>query len=69
MTSLAGSASLPAVRIAWLVLAVWAFVVFLYAAYRSRGEARPDPIRPSGPILGEDRPPRGRGAQGETATS
>lgn len=32
-------------------LAIWGLMILLYAAWRSRGEAKPDPIRESGPIL------------------
>jgi hypothetical protein len=34
-----------------VALAIWGAAVFLYALWRSRGEASPDPIRESGPIL------------------
>lgn len=60
-------ASLYADKIAWIVLFLWAAVVLVYAAYRSRGEARPDPIRPPGPIL-RARPSSGRGGGGEATT-
>ncbi len=40
---------LPDARHAMLFLAAWVVVVLFYAIWRSRGEARPDPIRPSGP--------------------
>jgi hypothetical protein len=34
-----------------IALAIWGAVVLLYALWRSRGAASPDPIRESGPIL------------------
>lgn len=34
-----------------IVLAVYGLVVILHAVWRSRGQATPDPIRDSGPIL------------------
>jgi hypothetical protein len=34
-----------------IALAIWGAVVLVYALWRSRGEASPDPIRESGPIL------------------
>jgi hypothetical protein len=39
------------VKTAWVVLSIWAAVVFLYGLWRSRGSAAQDPIRKSGPIL------------------
>ncbi len=51
MVSPGAEVSLAADEIAWVLLCLWAAVVLAYAAYRSRGEARPDPIRPPGPIL------------------
>ena len=38
-------------RTAKIVLGAWGAVVVLYGLWRSLGEARPDPIRESGPIL------------------
>ncbi len=35
----------------WFALSVWGATVLLYALWRSRGNAEPDPIRESGPIL------------------
>ncbi len=35
----------------WIVLSVWGATVLLHALWRSRGDAKPDPIRESGPIL------------------
>ncbi len=40
---------LPDARHAMVALVVWAVAVLLYAMWRSRGDAPPDPIRPSGP--------------------
>ena len=34
----------------WIALAVLAVAILLHALWRSRGEAKPDPIRESGPI-------------------
>jgi hypothetical protein len=34
-----------------IALAIWGVAVLLYALWRSRGEASPDRIRESGPIL------------------
>lgn len=34
-----------------IALSIWGAAVLLYALWRSRGEASPDPIRESGPIL------------------
>ena len=34
----------------WIALAILGFAVLLYAVWRSRGSAAPDPIRESGPI-------------------
>ncbi len=42
---------LPTEKHAWAVLLVWLIVVLAHAIYRSRGEAKPDPIRPPGPML------------------
>ena len=36
---------------AWIFLVVWAVLVLLHGLWRSRGEAMPDPIRESGPIV------------------
>ncbi len=36
-------------REAWVFVAGWAVVVLVYGFWRSRGEARQDTIRPSGP--------------------
>ena len=38
-------------RTVWIALGVWAAMVLLHALWRSRGEASPDPIRESGPIV------------------
>ena len=38
-------------RTVWIALGVWAAMVLLHALWRSRGEAAPDPIRESGPIV------------------
>jgi hypothetical protein len=38
-------------KIVSIALSVWGAAVLLYALWRSRGEASPDPIRESGPIL------------------
>ena len=35
---------------AWWFVGVWLVVALGYALWRSRGDADPDPIRPSGPI-------------------
>ena len=35
----------------WIALAVLGATILLHALWRSRGEAKPDPIRESGPIL------------------
>ncbi len=35
----------------WIALSVWGATVLLHAMWRSRGDAEPDPIRESGPIL------------------
>jgi len=35
----------------WIALLVWAAAVLLHAWWRSLGEASPDPIRKSGPIV------------------
>lgn len=35
----------------WFALSVWGATVLVYALWRSRGNAKPDPIRESGPIL------------------
>lgn len=34
---------------AWIFIAVWIAVVLIYGAWRSRGEAKTDVIRESGP--------------------
>jgi hypothetical protein len=34
-----------------IALVIWGAAVLAYALWRSRGEATPDPIRESGPIL------------------
>jgi hypothetical protein len=34
---------------AWIFVATWAVVVLVYGFWRSRGEAKQDTIRPSGP--------------------
>jgi hypothetical protein len=39
------------VRTVWIALSVWGGTVLLYALWRSRGDAKPDSIRESGPIL------------------
>lgn len=39
------------VRMAKIALEAWGAVVILYGLLRSLGDARPDPIRESGPIL------------------
>lgn len=64
IVSPSGEASLAADKIAWVVLFLWAAAVLAYGAYRSRGEAKPDPIRPPGPIL-RTRSSSGRGGGGE----
>ncbi len=33
----------------WIFPAAWVIVVLAYGLWRSAGEAKPDPIRPSGP--------------------
>jgi len=38
-------------RTVWIALSVWGAAVLLHALWRSRGDAKPDPIRESGPIL------------------
>ena len=38
-------------RTFWIFLVVWAALVLLHGLWRSRGEAPPDPIRESGPIV------------------
>lgn len=38
-------------RTVWIVLSVWALLVLVHGLWRSRGEAPPDPIRESGPIV------------------
>ncbi len=38
-------------RTVLIVLSAWSAAVLLYALWRSRGDAKPDPIRESGPIL------------------
>jgi hypothetical protein len=35
----------------WIVLSVWGAAILVHALWRSRGDAEPDPIRESGPIL------------------
>ncbi len=35
----------------WIALSIYGAAVLLYALWRSRGNADPDPIRPSGPIV------------------
>lgn len=35
----------------WIALVVLGAAVLLHSLWRSRGEAKPDPIRESGPIL------------------
>lgn len=35
----------------WIALSTWGGTILLYAWWRSRGNANPDPIRESGPIL------------------
>jgi len=35
----------------WIALVVWGAAVLLHAGWRSRGQAPPDPIRESGPIV------------------
>jgi len=35
----------------WIALSVYAGVLLVHAAWRSRGDAAQDPIRDSGPIL------------------
>jgi hypothetical protein len=35
----------------WIALSIYGAAVVVYALWRSRGNAEPDPIRPSGPIL------------------
>jgi hypothetical protein len=42
---------LPDQKTASIAHTVWWIVVILHGVWRSRGEARPDPIRESGPIL------------------
>jgi len=39
----------PDLKLAWTVLAVWVAVVLMYGLWRSRGDGKQDPIRPSGP--------------------
>jgi len=34
---------------AWIFLGAWLVVALGYAVWRSLGDAKPDPIRPSGP--------------------
>jgi len=36
-------------RLAWGFLAIWIAAVLVYGFWRSLGEGKPDPIRPSGP--------------------
>ena len=38
-------------RTVWIALSLWGAAVLLHALWRSRGDAEPDPIRESGPIL------------------
>jgi len=38
-------------RMVQIALSVWGALVLLHALWRSRGDASPDPIRESGPIL------------------
>jgi len=38
-------------KTARIALSIWGAAVLLYALWRSRGAASPDPIRESGPIL------------------
>ena len=35
----------------WIFLAVWGVLVLVYGLYRSQGDAKPDPIRASGPLV------------------
>lgn len=35
----------------WIALSTWGAAILLYALWRSRGDAKPDPVRESGPIL------------------
>ena len=35
----------------WIALSVWGATVLVHALWRSRGDAEPDPIRESGPLL------------------
>lgn len=37
-------------QFAKIVLVAWGAAVLVYGAWRSRGEATPDPIRESGPL-------------------
>lgn len=36
---------------AWVFLVVWCVLVLAYGFYRSVGDAKPDPIRASGPLV------------------
>jgi hypothetical protein len=38
-------------KMVWIALSIWAAAVLLHALWRSRGDATPDSIRESGPIL------------------
>ena len=38
-------------RTVWIALSIFVAAVLVHALWRSAGEARPDPIRQSGPIL------------------
>jgi hypothetical protein len=38
-------------KVVSIVLAAWSAAVLVHGLWRSRGEAPPDPIRESGPIL------------------
>ena len=40
----------------WWFVAVWVVIVLLYGMYRSLGDARQDPHRPSGPFPPCDEP-------------
>jgi len=42
---------LPDATTAWIALSVFAALVLLHALWRSIGEAAPDPVRDSGPIV------------------
>ena len=38
-------------RTVWIAMSIWGAMVLLHALWRSRGDAQPDSIRESGPIL------------------